>query len=377
MKILHTSDIHLGKNLLEESFQEDQEHILNEIIKIIKEKDISVILIPGDIYDKTIPRAEAISLFDNFLTNLAEMNVKVLITSGNHDSSERLSFGSGLFEKSNIHISASYDGQIKKVSLDDVDFYMLPFLKPFHLKHLMDEKDYENINDSNDMMKWILSRENLNKEKTNILLAHQFVKSGENKLERSESENNPYDNVGTLDAIDVDLLDDFDYVALGHLHKPQSVGRETVRYSGTPLKYSFSEHKDNKCVLIIDTENIEEIEKVELHPLRDMQILKGKFENVMKMEPSDDIIKVELLDENTIISPMERIRERFKNAIALEFINIRSFMGSDDNGEKIIDSEASPLELFNLFFEEQNGREMSEEEKKYIKSVFESLEGVE
>ena len=175
MKVLHTSDLHLGKNLSEESFYDDQKYILDEITNIVKEKDINIVMIPGDIYDKSIPSSEASMMFDKFLTNLSKMNVKVLITSGNHDSNERLSYGSKIFNEFNIHIVTSYEGQIEKISIDDVDFYLLPFLKPFHLKHLMDEKEYETVNNSNDMMKWILNRESIDKNKKNILLAHQFV----------------------------------------------------------------------------------------------------------------------------------------------------------------------------------------------------------
>ena len=376
LKILHTSDLHLGKSLSEESFQKDQEHILREIIKVVEEKGVSVVMIPGDIYDKTIPRVEAVKLFDKFLTTLSKMGVRVLITSGNHDSNERLGFGSEIFNEFNIHIATSYEGKIEKVSVDDVDFYLLPFLKPFHLKHLIDDEEYENIKSTNDMMKWILSNENIDKSKKNILLAHQFVQWGEQKLKRCESENASSDHVGTLDSISVDLFDDFDYVALGHLHRPQLIKRETVRYSGTPLKYSFSEYKDKKSVVIIDSDDIENFELVELHPLRDMRILKGTFEEVMNMEPSDDIIKVELLDENTIISPMERIKQRFENAIALEFVN-RRYSDSSGNSD---DSDLGPddisaYELFKSFFKEQNGREMNEKEEEYIKGLIESLEG--
>ena len=240
MKILHTSDLHLGKNLLEESFLEDQKHILDEIIEIVKEKEISVVIIPGDIYDRSIPPSDALKLFDEFITNLSNMNVKVLITSGNHDSNERLGFGSNIFDNFNIHIVTSYEGQIQKINIGDVDFYLLPFLKPFHIKHLMDAEEYEDIRNSNDMMKWILSKENINPSRINILLSHQFFMANEKLPEQSDSESISLNVVGTLDAIDASLLDDFDYVALGHIHKPQSILRETVRYSGTPLKYSFS-----------------------------------------------------------------------------------------------------------------------------------------
>ena len=375
MKILHTSDLHLGKSLSEESFQEDQEYILKEIIEIVEEKGVSVVMIPGDIYDKSIPRVEAVKLFDKFLTTLSKMGVMVLITSGNHDSNERLGFGSEIFGEFNIHIATSYEGQIEKVSVEDVDFYLLPFLKPFHIKHLIDDEEYENINSTNDMMKWILSNENIDKSKKNILLAHQFVQWGEQKLKRCDSESSTSDSVGTLESISVDLLDGFDYVALGHLHKPQAIRRETVRYSGTPLKYSFSEAEDEKSVVIIDSDDIENFELVELHPLRDMKILKGTFEQVMNMEPSDDIIKVELLDENTIISPMERIRQRFENAIALEFKNRRDIFIDPGPGPGPDPADFGAYELFKLFFKEQNGREMNEDEDKYIKALIESLQG--
>ena len=371
MKILHTSDLHLGKNLSEESFYDDQKYILDEITNIVKEKEINVVMIPGDIYDKSIPNIEASIMFDKFLTDLSKMNVIVLITSGNHDSNERLSFGSKIFNEFNIHIVTSYEGQIEKISINDVNFYLLLFLKPFHLKHLINEKEYEKINNSNDMMKWILNREKIDKSKKNILLAHQFVMWDGKLPEQCDSESISINNVGTLDAIDVNLLDDFDYVALGHIHKPQKIKRDTVRYSGTPLKYSFSEVNDKKSVVIIDTDNIDNIELLELKPLRNMKILRGTFKEVMNMKPSDDIIKVELEDENTIISPMEEIKQRFRNAIALVFIN--KYQSNSETGLKEIKEDASPYELFNLFFTEQNGREMSKEEDDYIKSIIETL----
>ena len=189
--------------------------------------------------------------------------------------------------------------------------------------------------------------------------------------EQCDSESISLNNVGTLDSIDVNLFDDFDYVALGHIHRPQKIKRDTIRYSGTPLKYSFSEANDKKSIVIIDTENIENIEIYELKPLRNMKILRGSFEQIMNMKPSDDIIKVELEDENTIISPMEEIRKRFKNAISLVFINKYEKEFNDENN--IIKEEATPYDLFNTFFVEQNKREMTKEENEYIKSVIESL----
>lgn len=371
MKVLHTSDLHLGKNLSEESFYEDQKYILDEIVNIVNENNIKVVLIPGDIYDKSIPSSEATLLFDKFLTDLSKLNVKVLLTSGNHDSNERLSYGSKIFDEFNIHIVTSYDGNINKLSIDDVDFYMLPFLKPIHIKNLMSEKEYEKINNSNDMMKWILARENLDKTKKNILLAHQFVMWNGKTPEQCDSESISLNNIGTLDAIDVNLFESFDYVALGHIHRPQKIKSDTIRYSGTPLKYSFSEVNDKKSVVIVDTDDIKNIELIELKPLRNMRVLRGTFEEVMNMKPSNDIIKVELEDENTIISPMEEIKKRFKNAISLVFIN--KYESQDEAVLKEIKEYASPYELFKLFFSEQNSREINSDEDKYIKSIIESL----
>lgn len=371
MRILHTSDLHLGKSLSEESFYLDQKHILNEIIKIVKENSIQVVLIVGDIYDKSIPSLEASALFDKFLTELSKLNVHVLITSGNHDSNERLSFGSKIFDELNIHIVTNYDKSISKVNICGVNFYMLPFLKPFHIKKLMSEKEYEKINNSNDMMKWILSKEEVDKTKKNILLAHQFVMwDGKMPLE-SNSENILENSVGTLDAIEASVFDDFDYVALGHIHRPQKIKRDTIRYSGTPLKYSFSEVNDKKSVVIIDTDNIDNIELIELKPIREMRVLRGYFDEIMKLSPSDDIIKVELLDENTLISPMEDIRRVFKNAISLAFVN--KYELNDNFSDNGIKDNNSPYELFNLFFKEQLERELTEKEDEYLKSVIERL----
>lgn len=374
MKILHTSDLHLGKNLSEESFYDDQKYILDEIVDIALTNEVKVVLIPGDIYDKSIPSTEASTLFDAFLTKLSKQNIHVLITSGNHDSNERLSFGSKIFNEFNIHIVTSYEKTIPKVTIEDVNFYMLPFLKPFHLKKLMSEKEYEKINNSNDMMKWILSKETIDKKNKNILLLHQFVMWDGKLPEQSDSESITENNVGTLAAIDVNLFNDFDYVALGHIHKPQKIKRETIRYSGTPLKYSFSEANDKKSVVIIDTNDFSNIKLVELKPIREMKILRGKFAEIMNMPPSDDIIKVELEDENTLISPMEEIRKRFKNAISLVFIN-KYDLNNDFNHNEIKEN-ASPYELFKNFFEEQNNRKLSTSEDEYLKSIINSKEEI-
>ena len=373
MKILHTSDLHLGKNLLEESFFEDQKYILDEIIKIIKEEKVEAVLIPGDIYDKNIPSVDAVNLFNDFLNKLSNLKVETFITSGNHDSNDRLSFGSSLFNKLNIHIETEYSGKLAKYSMQDVDIYMLPFIKPFHLKGLMSEEEYEKIQTPTDMMKWVLANENIDKSKKNILLLHQFVINQGESLETSDSESSI--NVGTLDSIDVNTLDIFDYVAMGHIHGPQKVKRETVRYSGTPLKYSFSEVNQKKSVVIIDTEDMS-IKLIPLKPLRNLRVIRGYFKDIMDMQPCDDLIRIELLDEATaIISPMENLKRRFKNAISLAFIDKNYNSKEVLNSDNLLVEEKTPIEIFSEFFVKQNNRELIEDENKILKEIIDEIEG--
>ena len=373
MKILHTSDLHLGKKLLEESFYEDQKYILDEIIKIIEEEKVDAVLIPGDIYDKNIPSIEAVNLFNDFLNKLSNLKVETFITSGNHDSNDRLSFGSNLFNKLNIHIETEYNGKLAKYSIEDVDIYMLPFIKPFYLKGLMSEEEYSKIENPTDMMKWIIQNEDIDKNRKNILMLHQFVINQGENLETSDSESTI--NVGTLDSIDVNTLDVFDYVAMGHIHGPQKVKRETVRYSGTPLKYSFSEVNQNKSVVILDTEDMS-IDLVPLKPLRNLKVIRGNFEDIMEMQPCDDLIRVELLDDATsIISPMENLKRRFKNAISLAFIDKNYNSEEVLNTENLLVEEKNPIELFGEFFLKQNSRKLTEEENKILKDVIDEIEG--
>ena len=373
MKILHTSDLHLGKKLLEESFYEDQKYILDEIIKIIEEEKVDAVLIPGDIYDKNIPSIEAVNLFNDFLNKLSNLKVETFITSGNHDSNDRLSFGSNLFNKLNIHIETEYNGKLAKYSIEDVDIYMLPFIKPFYLKGLMSEEEYSKIENPTDMMKWIIQNEDIDKNRKNILMLHQFVINQGENLETSDSES--IINVGTLDSIDVNTLDVFDYVAMGHIHGPQKVKRETVRYSGTPLKYSFSEVNQNKSVVILDTEDMS-IDLVPLKPLRNLKVIRGNFEDIMEMQPCDDLIRVELLDDATsIISPMENLKRRFKNAISLAFIDKNYNSEEVLNTENLLVEEKNPIEIFGEFFLKQNSRKLTEEENKILKDVIDEIEG--
>ena len=245
MKFVHLSDLHLGKRVNEYSMLEDQEYILTKIINIIDDEKPSGVIIAGDVYDKSIPSAEAVQMFDDFLTRLAKRNLQVFVISGNHDSPERMSFGSRLMDQSGIHISQVYNGQIEPFAMEDdhgaVNVYMLPFVKPAHVKRFSDES----IESYTDALRVTIAEMNVNQSERNILITHQFVTGAM----RSDSEDV---SVGGSDNVDVSVFDNFDYVALGHIHSPQNCTSERVRYCGTPLKYSFSEAKDNKSVTVVE-----------------------------------------------------------------------------------------------------------------------------
>ena len=277
MKILHLSDLHLGKRVNEFSMIEDQTYILNEIINIIDEQKPKVIILAGDIYDKPIPPAEAVELFDDFLYKLSKRNLYVFIISGNHDSAERIAFGSRLFDKSGIYLSPVYNGKILPIPVDDecgdINFYMLPFIKPVHVRRFFPDTS---ISTYTDALNTVITDMNIDNTKRNILITHQFVTGSS----RTESEDV---SVGGSDNVDSDIFKDFDYVALGHIHRSQSCGSEYIRYCGTPLKYSFSESKDTKSITVIDIKEKGDIKLdfIPLTPLRDMVEIKGSYNELM------------------------------------------------------------------------------------------------
>ena len=251
MKILHLADLHLGKILQEQSLIEDQEYMLKEIIEIIKNENIETVLISGDVYDRSVPPAEAVNLLDNFLKILIkELKIKVFIISGNHDSKDRLGFGSKIFEDEGLYIESKYNGNLRKVELEDsygkINIYMLPFVKPIEVKDFF-EDDLEN--NYNTAIHKIIEKEKINKDERNIIMVHQFVTAGTIEPERTESE---ILSLGGIENVDVSNFVDFDYVAIGHVHRPQQIGRKEARYAGTMLKYSFSEINHNKSVPVID-----------------------------------------------------------------------------------------------------------------------------
>ena len=370
MKVMHTSDLHIGRVLLEESLLADQKHILNEIIRIAQQEKVEVLMIAGDIYDKSIPSAEAVRLFNDFLVKLSELECDVLMIRGNHDSADRLNFGSRLFDRLNIHIVSEYDGHISRFSRGNTEFYMLPFIKPFHLKGYVSEEEYALIRNSNDMIKAVLDRETVDDKKVNILMMHRFVKAGDKLPELSESESQL--SVGTLDPVDSSLLDRFDYVALGHIHKPQIIKRDTIRYSGTPMKYSFSEADNENGVVIYDT-NSYETRTIRLKPLREMRSLKVTYDEAMSLPDSDDLLRIELQDEPPVSNPLDNLKRKFPNLLSLVPLRHRQQSAGIFAKRTEISSRDTPEALFAEFFELQEGRKLNDDEEKYFRSVMEEL----
>ena len=373
MKFLHLSDLHLGKRVIEFSMLEDQKYILNEIIKIADSQKPDAVLIAGDVYDKGIPPLEAVSLFDDFLNRLVERNLPVLIISGNHDSPERISFGSNLMKKSGVYFSSVYDGTVEKVTLNDdkgpVNFYLLPYLKPSYVRQCFDE---EKIDSFNDAVKMALSKVDVDKSQRNVLLAHQFV-TGASTCESEEL------YVGGSENIDASLFDDFDYVALGHLHGPQKIIKENVRYCGSPLKYSFSECSQKKSVCLVELGKKSEvkIDLQELKPLRDMREIKGSYDDIMLKKNYEntnveDYIHVTLTDEQDVPEGFGKIRSVYINLMKLDYDNART-RNNNEIETKFDAKQIKPADLFEGFFELQNNKKMDEEQKSFIDSLIEEI----
>lgn len=376
MKILHLADLHLGKILQEQSLLEDQEYMLNEIIDIIKEEKIETVLISGDVYDRSVPPADAVNLLDDFLRKLIkELKIKVFIISGNHDSKDRLSFGSKIFEDEGLYIESRYNGKLRKVTLDDeygkLNIYMLPFIKPIEVRQFFEE-DIEN--NYNTAINKIISRETIDTKERNIIMVHQFVTAGTNEPERMDSE---MLSLGGIENVDVSNFDNFDYVAIGHVHGPQRIGRDTARYAGTMLKYSFSEIRNNKSVPIIDMKekNNIDIKLIPLKPLRDMREIKGSIEELLKKENyekgnTNDYIKAVITNEEPVFDAIGQIRRIYPNTLKLEIRNSKTMNGiqeQDLNLEKL--KKKSELELFADFYESQNNVPLGENQKEIISKV--------
>lgn len=373
MKLIHLSDLHLGKRVNEFSMIEDQAYILKKILGIVRAEEPDGVLIAGDVYDKSIPSVEAVGLFDDFLRHLARQRVQVFIISGNHDSPERLAFGAELIQPSGIHIAPAYSGRVEPVSLKDdygaVHIYMLPFIKPIHVRSAFPEEKVESYTDA---VRGAISHMDIQESERNILVTHQFVTGAQ----RSDSEDI---SVGGSDNVDVSVFDSFDYVALGHIHGPQSVGRESARYCGTPLKYSFSEANHHKSVTILELKekgNLE-IRTVELSPLRDMRELRGTYEELTNRKNyegtrTDDYIRITLTDEEDVVDAMGKLRVIYPNLMKLDYDNRRTRENRELTGGEAEESR-TPLELIMDFYEQQNNQPMSGKQAALVSELMEKI----
>lgn len=373
MKFIHLGDLHLGKNVNEFSMIEDQKYILNEIIEIIKKESVDGVLIAGDIYDRSIPSEEAVKLFDAFLTKLSEMGKAVFVISGNHDSDERLNFGSRLFTANQIYIAGRYDGEIDCIDVEDeygvIHVWLMPYVKASRVAHFYPEDDTSTYDAA---FRTAIGKCNVNSSERNVILVHQFVtgKSEEPELAGSES---AMLHVGTIEKIGSDCFDAFDYVAMGHIHGCQAVGRETCRYAGSPLKYSLNQREINSektvPVITMSEKGNVKVEKFPLKPLREVRRIKGKLKDLLENAvDTDDYIYATLTDETVQFDAMSRLQEVYPNTMKLDYDNeatraIQEFDGAADTEGK------SFRELVFDFYQLINGSEPSEEEWKIMQEV--------
>ena len=375
MKIMHLADLHLGKNILEQSMIEDQKYILKQIIDIINEKNIDVVLIAGDIYDKGVPSIEAVNLFSSFLTKLHKLNEKIFVISGNHDSKDRLSFGNELLVDNGVFIEGIFNGKLRCEVLEDdygnLNIYMLPFVKPADVRGYYPDCE---INSYDDAVRCIIDNTNIDVKERNVIIIHQFVTSSGVELERSDSE---IISLGGIDNVDVSIFDKFDYVAMGHVHGAQKLIRDTVRYAGSPLKYSFSEVNQKKCVPIIEfnDKNDIKIELVELNPVRDMRVIKGPIEKLLDRDiyslgNRDDYINAIITDYDYVVDAIGKLRKVYKNILKLEYRNSRTFINSDDNEINAGDvKDKGPLELFREFYKMQNNIDLDNNKEQVLSKI--------
>lgn len=372
MKLIHLADLHLGKQVNGFSMMEDQRYILEEIIRMIRQEEADAVMIAGDVYDKPVPPAEAVSLFDEFLETLAKMGKEVFVISGNHDSAERLAFGSGLMNRSGIHISPVYSGEIQPVTVSDeygnVNFWLLPFLKPVHVRRFIeDEKEKETVKTYDQALQYVLSHLPVDPQIRNILLTHQFITGAKT----SDSEDF---SVGGIDHVEAEHFRPFDYTALGHIHRPQKAGSETIRYCGSPLKYSFSEADREKSVPVIELGKKGDISlRLEpLSPLHDMREIRGTYEQVTEKSfyEQKDLqscyVRVTLTDEEDVPDALGKLRLVYPLLMRLDYDNARTRTQNEVSGEEAAEVK-TPEDLLEDFYRLQNNHDMNERQKHIAK----------
>ena len=370
MRFLHIADLHLGKQMNDVSLLPDQEYILDQMVSIAEKARADAVLIAGDVYQRSSPQAEAMALFDWFVSQLAMLGKRVFIISGNHDSAQRISYFSSLIKSSGVYVTEAFDGKPQIVPLRDREgeilIWMLPFLRPSQVKRFLPE---EKIVSYQDAMAAVLRQTPVDKKKRNILLCHQFITG----CETSDSEERA---VGGLDNIDAALLDDFDYVALGHIHKPQKVLRETLRYAGSPLKYSFSEANHKKSVAVVDLDEKGEVAvRLEaLYPLHDVRKIEGKLADLMRQDYSEDYLWITVHDELVPPDARETLSTNFPNMMKYSIVNSKTKMDLDILATERMENKTIQ-ELFSDFYRLQNNdQELSDAHRKVIGRVLREME---
>ena len=374
MKLIHLSDLHIGKRVNEVSMIEEQAYVFAQILRIIDDEQADAVLIAGDVYDKSVPSAEAVTLFDDFLCRLAQRKLPVLIISGNHDSPERLAFGNRLMDSCGIHISRVYDGNVQCVTLRDsygeVNFYLLPFIKPAHVKRYFTDAQIESYTDA---CRVAVEQMQIDTTKRNVLLTHQFV-TGATTCESEEI------SVGGSDNVDASVFEAFDYVALGHLHGPQNIGSNRIRYCGTPLKYSFSEEGHRKSVTVVNLgeKGQLELQLCPLQPKHDLRSIRGAFAEVTDKAfysgtAVDDYLHVILTDEDDVPEAMGRLRVIYPNIMKLSYDNTRTRANRLIDGATDVQRK-SPLELFSELYELQNNQPMSDAQRNLAQQLIEAIQ---
>jgi len=400
MKFIHTADLHIGKRICERSMLDDQKYILDQILKVVDDEKPDAVLIAGDVYDKSVPSAEAVEMLDDFLVELSTRGTRTFVLSGNHDSAERIAFGGRLMENRGVYMSPVYSGSFAPVTLKDefgeVDVWMLPFVRPATIRACLGngevaEVEREKVTDYTSAIQMAVSKMNRVPGRRNVLLAHQFVTGAEVDEDGSE------EFVGGLDNVEAYAFDGFDYVALGHIHRPQNVvkneaGVGRIRYSGTPLKYSLSEANHVKSVTVVElgdagangaegSKAALSIREIPLKPLRDVRKIEGTFAELVSAEyrdaqiregkSLDDYIYVVLNDENDVLDAAAKLRSYYPNLMTLSYNNSRTRSVANLDFENV--EQKMPMDIFGDFFTEMNGRQMNSEEKEFVESMISKI----
>ncbi|MCE5196870.1 MAG: exonuclease SbcCD subunit D [Negativicutes bacterium] len=380
MKLLHLADLHLGKRVNEFDLIEDQRNILQQILQIIEREQPEVILIAGDLYDKSQPSIDAVELMDEFLTTLIMLDRQVFLISGNHDSPERLGFGSRILQKNHLTIAGVFNGRLDHYVLTDeygpLNLYLLPYLKPALVRPYFESK----IETYDDAVRAVLTASQIDPQERNLLLAHQFVTGGMQAPQRSDSESVA---VGGLDQIGAELFAGFDYVALGHLHGPQQILRESIRYAGSPLKYSFSEARQRKSVTLLELRQKGSLvmRSVMLQPLHDMREIRGPLSELLKIGQSEgpaaqDYLHVTLTDEDELYDAVGQLRRVYPNLMMLDFDNCRTrgtAAAAASNAANV--NLKNPLSLFAEFYQLQNNQTLTTEQLQLMEKIFRQAGG--